>query len=317
MLLHVLPSAIDAVFAGGRPDDALAAIDGLLRAHHAGKHLVLLDRSSARRLREAELSKRAKGALQAILSTRSETGDLHRRLKAYMEIGAGPDFDGCFEQRGTSLVLKQDIHWFEQEGRTLEPVLAAEDATDAELYMEIGRAALFAWHRARRTPLMEPRHGGGSRLAEAFLGAIDAGRLAFAIADSDRDAPGAAVDGTARALRDAVSRRNGYLFDLGDPSQNKVSRAGEPCPPASAIIMHVRMLENLVPLHIYEHTVTPAGVERLRRLQRMCPGVSLARPRALEGRLALAHGAKEGWRGGAVLACRMRSLPVDGVSECH
>lgn len=272
MLLDVLPSAVDAAIAGDRTDDALAAIDSLLRAHHAGNHLVLLDRS-ARRLRDVDLSKRARGALHTILNTRFETGDLRRRVKVYAEIGAGPGFDGRFEPRRASLVLRQDVHWFEREGRALAPVLVAEDDTDAALYLEIGRAALFAWHRARCRPVMEPRGGSGSSTEDAYSGAVDAGRMTLAVADSDRDAPGAALGDTARSLRRAAAAKNGYFMDLGEPSQSTEPRAGEPCPPACAIVIHVRMLENLIPLDVYEESVTPGNVETLRRLGRVCPGV--------------------------------------------
>lgn len=271
MLLHVLPSAVHAALAGPRADDALAAIDNLLRAHHAGKHFVIFDRG-AEQLHSAKLSKRAGGTLQAILDTRFETKGLLGKLDAYVEVGFGDGFDGRREERGSSRVFRRDVHSFSDFEHAGRCVLLAEDATDADIYVELARACLFARYELALRPALEPRGGGGSSLTDAYAGSVASGRWTLAIADSDRDAPGGAVGPTARALRDAVVMGSGHLFDLGEPSRNQHPPLGERGAPGCALVLHARMLENLVPLHLYEATLTPeqaATRERMSELRRL------------------------------------------------
>lgn len=270
MLIHLDTSAVEAALVGDRQESALKAIENLLRAHDERNHLVSLD-ASARRLPKNSLSRWARGALEAILSTRKETGGLRNRLRAHIEVGAGDGFDGRLERRGSRHVFRQSVFFFEDYGRTTRSVLAAEDATDAALYVELGRAALFAYHEVRKGPALVPRGGGGSSLADAYAEALSEGRPTLAVADSDRDTPEGAVGGTARALRDVVSDRNGCLFDLGRPGETRLPRAAEPCPLACALILHARMLENVIQLDIYEHALTSRKPEELKAVWRRAP----------------------------------------------
>lgn len=265
MLIYLDHTAVDAALRGDEKDRSLKAIDNLLRAHDERKHLLVVD-ASARRLLASDLSKWARGALKFLLATRAETGDLPRRLPVHVAVGAGPEFDGRLLRRGSQRVFQQPVTSFEDPEHASRSVLVAEHAVDAKIYIELGRALLFKEHRHFRAPSMEPRLGGGSTLPEAFKLALESGRMTLVVADSDRDAPGSSVGSTALTLRHAVSAVDGWIADLHDASQDRLPSRG-PRVPLCAVLLHVRMLENMIPLAMYEEALPSPKIAALRDLR--------------------------------------------------
>lgn len=266
MLIRLDRTAVDAALQGEEKDRSLKAIENLLRAHDGRKHLLVVE-ASASRLLESDLSKWARGTLRSLLDTLSETGDLPRRLRIHVIVGAGQGFDGRVVQLGERHVLQHPLTAFEDFERAVRAVLIAEDETDADVYLELGRAMVFAEHDMRRAPVLEIRGGGGSSLHDAYSSALKSGRMTLAVTDSDRDSPHGGIGPTAHGLRRAVADVDGWLVDLGNPTQNRQPTPSQTRAPACAVVLHVRMLENLIPLAIHEQASSSKAVPALMALR--------------------------------------------------
>lgn len=271
MFLHLHRSCIDAALASETSRSALGAIENLLLAHDAQKHYVGVERDT-KALLKAELSARARGALQSILYLLPEINDQRKSLPLYVEIGVGSDFDGRLEQRGAQQVIRADLSHFKDFECACCSILLGEDDTDAEIYEALAKAAIAA--RGLTVMLAFDRRGGsGSNMPAAYAGAVRSGRPLIAIIDSDRRYPGGPIGHTTpRRMRDKVREVGGHVVDLAGLHDIQV-------PPAlrTVLQLHARMLENLVPFDVYEaalapHSQTPSGPERLMKIRKRLEG---------------------------------------------
>ncbi len=154
MLICIDVSGIDDA-AGRGPGAAksLAAIEHLLRAHHAGKHVVSVPSSAKRALHDRGLSTLAYATLERIIVDRSQIEALRRDLHAHLLTGTGAAFEPTEESPGEHRILRVHLHHFEDFEHASRAVLLGEDRTDAALFDCIGRAwlARMRWRAALAT----------------------------------------------------------------------------------------------------------------------------------------------------------------------
>ncbi len=256
MLICIDVSGIDDA-AGRGPGAAksLAAIEHLLRAHHAGKHVVSVPSSAKRALHDRGLSTLAYATLERIIVDRSQIEALRRDLHAHLLTGTGAAFEPTEESPGEHRILRVHLHHFEDFEHASRAVLLGEDRTDAALFDCIGRAWL-ARMRWRAALAHELRGGGGSSLEDAFDGAARDGRLVLALADSDVTHPGGPTGQTWNKLAKAARGKPGFQ---------------------RACALPVRTAENLIPLAVYDHALAPhapdaRGTSSFGRLERLREG---------------------------------------------
>ncbi len=271
MFLHLHRSCVDAALASETSRSALGAIENLLLAYDAQKHYVGVE-LGAKALLKAELSARARGALQSILQTLPDINGLRKSLPIYVEIGVGSDFDGRLEQRAAQQVIRANLGHFDDFERAGLSILLGEDDTDAEIYEALAKAAITA--RGLRVMLAFDRRGGsGSNMPDAYAGAVRSGKPLIAIIDSDRRYPGGPIGHTTpRGVREKVREVGGHVVDLAGLHDIQVPSALR-----TVLQLHARMLENLVPFEVYEaalvpHSQTPSVPERLMKIRNRLEG---------------------------------------------
>lgn len=260
MLIHLDASGIaDAAGASGSAGRSLDSIESLLRAHHAGKHVVSLRREDARALSPVlpRLSQQAQAALRKIVGALYEIETLRREVTWHIELGIGPVFDGRACARGDHHVVQASLHHFDDFERAARSVLLAENLTDAELYEAMGRA-LMAWRGWRAQLAFQWLPGGGDTTADIFRSVAADGRILLAVVDSDRKYPSGPPGRTAKRLSSS-----------GLPAFQRF------------LVLHVREAENLLPFELYEealapHPRSPSAPERLLSLQRVVPSTVLS-----------------------------------------
>ena len=237
MLIRIDSSGVeDAAGDGPTAASSLDALEMLLRAHGQGKHVLSVEATARKALRDRPLSHLARASLDRIVADRASIESLRKSLRHHLVAGVGPAFDGSEERQGDRVVLKAPLHHFsgdfERAGRS---VLVGEDRTDVELFECFGRAWLAK--KGWRTELAcELRGGGGSSIADVFEGAAADGRIVLALADSDATCPDGALGQTCHKLLKAAE---------GKPSFQR------------ARSLPVRAAENLIPLSIYDEALAP------------------------------------------------------------
>jgi hypothetical protein len=253
MLIEIDRSAIDgAIATGGSSATSIECIENLLRAHHAGKHVVSIEQEHADALApiSAALSARARGALVSIKAQQTEIRGLRGRLRWRMRVGLGRAFNGASVTQAGKEILQASLHDFHDFERLSQAVLLGENLTDAALYRTMGKAfiALRGWNVRLA---FEERGGGGSTTAPAFEKLVSDGKIVLAIADSDRKYPDGPLGSTAARLLRVQKKAFQHVH-----------------------VLHVRFAENLLSSAVYKEAfesqkVKQAKLDGLARLMQM------------------------------------------------
>lgn len=237
MLIHIDSAAVEVLVRGGPSSDkTLRCVENLLQAHGNCKHIISLLIQDITKLQplSGRFSESGRAALANILSRRREISGFRKQIAYYLEVGPGMMANQHVCAGTGQQVLRGDIHHFEDSEWAGRSVLLAENLTDAEFYRTLGR--VFATAKGWQANIAyELRGGGGSTIAESFAQIVQDGRIALAIADSDRRHPKGGLGSTAAAL---------VKVDAKQDFQ-------------SSHVLHVRAAENLVPFKVYEEALAP------------------------------------------------------------
>jgi hypothetical protein len=253
VLIHLDGSAAaDAVSTSATAACSRACIEDLLLAHFRGHHVVSLVPSDAATLRavSSPWSERAHRALDHIDENYAQIAGLREEVAWSLELGIGSSFDGkAHDAGGGTKILRAPLHAFQKGHATACSVLLGENATDAELFHQLGlmRQAERRWDQLG---MVHERHGGGgSTIAMSYRGFADQGRILLAIADTDRRYPEDSAGGTYTNLMAEAAGRPDY-------------QRARPIP--------TRTAEGLVPMRVYREVFqSKNGDQRLGRVMRL------------------------------------------------
>src|SRR3954463_34844 len=112
MLIEIDGSAIDDARQGAVT--SRECIENCLLAHHAGSHVIWLDRDQLDALDPiaGTFSARAKGALRTIRSQAAEIRGLRGRVRWLMKLGLGPAFNGAAVTEAGKEIIQAALHQF-------------------------------------------------------------------------------------------------------------------------------------------------------------------------------------------------------------
>ena len=116
MLIHVDSSAVaDIVHHGPTADMTFRALENLLRAHDAGKHVVSIGPRDLEALGAfpERFSAPARAALGNILGKRREISGFRMKVSHQMEVGLGAGFNGQRHDDGGRHVVRASVHHFD------------------------------------------------------------------------------------------------------------------------------------------------------------------------------------------------------------
>ncbi len=258
MLIHLDASAVAGATSGGAgADRSHASIENLLLAHFEGDHVVSLlpDHAGLLRGAAAGWSRRARRALDHADESYAQIAGLRREIPWSIELGIGPGFDGTVrEVAGGRSVIRASLYAFERVQAAARAALLGENATDADLFVQLGLMMRAARRWAGIALVHEPRGGGGDTTAAAFDGMAGAGRILLAVGDTDMRHPGSGAGGTFRKLEAAARDR---------PAYQRARR------------LPARTAEGIVPLAVYRDVLTSperrGSVDRIEQLLRSAP----------------------------------------------
>jgi hypothetical protein len=257
VLIHLDGSAAADVTSGSADASrSHTCIENLLTAHFHGNHVLSLLPSDVDALRAAPWSLRARRALEDIDEKYAEIAGLRKRVPWSLELGVGPVFAGDVRDVDGRRVIRAQLHGFAEPHTTSCSTLLGENATDADLFQELGlmRLADRAWQVAM---VHEARGTGGSTFAPEFARVVDRGHIALAVADSDKRHPNDDGGGTYGQLEAKARGRPAYQ---------------------RARPLSTRTAEGIVPLDVYEDVFQTrrgdqrlGSITRLRQLLRSAP----------------------------------------------
>ena len=267
MLIHLHTSAVaDAASESATAGRSHAAVENLLIAHFEGNHVVSLLPDDAETLRATPLqwSKRAARALEHIDESYPQIAGLRADIPWSMELGLGASFpspgamDGDGEMPagqggsgeitslpGAHCILRANLHAFERTRTASRAALLGENATDADLFQQLGylRRSDRFWEGVEM--VHDARGAGGSTFAPEYERLAATGHILLAIADTDMRHPKDGGGGTYHKLRVMAQRRPDY-------------QRARPLP--------VRTAEGLIPLTVYKDAITALHGDQDQRL---------------------------------------------------
>jgi hypothetical protein len=166
-------------------DVLTSAIVDLIRSHRLGHHLVVISRDCASWLEaNVELSARDAATLKRISQGYTQTGDLRRRAKIYVNVTAGRPENLSEAPSAIEVSIEMLVRY-----RLLEkPILLVENmGSDGDLY-----EFLFENHcdlHQCSDISFDRQHGGGADLLMVFERIARDSKIVGAIVDSDRASP--------------------------------------------------------------------------------------------------------------------------------
>lgn len=256
MLIHLHAScAADVVSGSASSARSRSAVENLLVAHFDGNHVVSIAPSEAQTLRDAApWSARARRALEHIDESYPQIAGLREDLPWSIEVGLGADFDGSAQPiSGARRIVRASLAAFERYATTVRSSMLGENATDADLFVELALSMLAArrWDALQIT--FDARGGGGRTIGVEFARLAENGQIILAVADTDVRHPGGREGDTYLALRQSAAGRPEY-------------QRARPLP--------ARTAEGLVPLSFYRDAFTELhgdGDVRIGSVQRLEP----------------------------------------------
>jgi hypothetical protein len=232
MLIEIDSSVVDDALGKSKTASiSRERLENLLLAHHECKHVVCIEKDAAARLESLQgvWSSRAIGSLRNIRGRYNEIRALRNRLKWIVRIGVGPAYAMHSVETDGKVCIHVSAHqWGDLAQLSSGVTLLAENLFDTAFYRIIGEA-FIAENGWKWSLCFDEKLGGGDTTAVVLQQLATEEKPTLTIVDSDKKHPQDVVGKTARR---AMSVRCNSLQVLH--------------------VLHVRDIENLIPLQIYE-----------------------------------------------------------------
>jgi hypothetical protein len=183
-----------------------AALSDLIRAHRSGHHLVVINRASAMWLTEnIDLSQRDAAMLSRIAQDFTQTGDLRRRAKVYVNLST--DRASNLIVNGNAIFISLDrLTQYRLLDRAVLLIENLESDGDLYQYLLENHCTLYACNSVS----FERQHGGGADLPKVLGHLVGEFKIVCAVVDSDRPSP--MSNGVKFAQLTRIQRDSGWPF---------------------------------------------------------------------------------------------------------
>ena len=246
MLILIHSSVVDNGDENTWDDETVLALENLATARREGKHLVIAERETLKKIALcSRLSQIARNTYNKLYN--QSTQQFHSYLSAvtrYIEI-----VNPCYEQKVVSdsgkQIIKVPPRFFNDSESVQKTILLCENSDDAVFYQTIAKVYLI-WKKRNVQIVCEARGGGGNTISSEFINIQQAKkRFCLCIVDSDKIAP----DG-----------------NLGSTASRLQTQSDSTCINTQTFILDCREIENLIPNSILSELCS-GNQERLQALK--------------------------------------------------
>jgi hypothetical protein len=246
MLISIDRSVVDKGDENTWDDDTVLALENLATARREGKHLVIAERETLKKIAQcSRLSQYAKSLYHTLYNKSTQQFQSSRSaVTRYIEI-VNPCYSPQIVSASGQQIIKVAPNFFNDSESVQKTILLCENSDDAVLYETIAKVYLI-WKRTNVQIVCEPRGGGGNTISSEYVNIQTLKkRLCLCIVDSDKIAPEGKLGSTASRLQ-SLSNSN--------------------CINTQTLILDCREIENLIPNSILSE-LCAGNKERLEALK--------------------------------------------------
>jgi hypothetical protein len=249
MLILIDSSVVDDGDENTWDDETVVALDNLATAHREGKHLVIADRKTSKKIaRCSRLSENKRNVYKHLCNQATQNFRSYPSVvKRYIEVK--PCLKPQVVEKSGQKIIEVPPRFFNDSESIQKTILLCENLDDAVFYETIAKVYLIWKHR--NVPIVcvcEPRGGGGNTISSEYINIQkQKKRFCLCIVDSDKIAPDGKLGDTALGLRKSDST----------------------CTNTQAFILDCREIENLIPNSILSELSSgnPQRLEALKILE--------------------------------------------------
>ena len=244
MLISIHSSVVDDGHENTWDDETVVALDNLATAHREGKHLVIADRKTSKKIaRCSRLSENKRNVYKHLSNQATQNFRSYPSVvKRYIEVN--PCLEPQVVENSGQQIIKVPPRFFNDSESVQKTILLGENLEDAVFYETIAKVYL-RWKRINAQIECDRRGGGGNTISREYINIQKLNkRFCLCIVDSDKIAPNGNLGSTASRLRNS-----------DDPT----------CIKTQIFILDCRESENLIPNSILSK-LYPGNQEKLEAL---------------------------------------------------
>jgi hypothetical protein len=228
-------------------DDTVLALENLATARREGKHSVIANRETLKKIAQcSRLSEFSRNIYHKLYNQSTQFCSYLSAVTKYIEI-VNPCYEPEVLSDSDKEIIKVPPRFFNDSESVQKTLLLCENLDDAVLYETIAKVCL-RWKDMNVPIVCEPRGGGGNTISSEYINIQKLKkRFCLCIVDSDKIAPDGKLGSTALRLRKS------------DPT----------CIKTQTFILDCREIENLIPNSILSKLCSgdPQRLEALKILE--------------------------------------------------
>ncbi|MEG4584873.1 hypothetical protein QUA54_06440 [Microcoleus sp. MOSTC5] len=246
MLILIDSSVVDKGEENTWDDETVLALEILATARREGKHLVIAERKTLKKIaRCCRLSEITRNVYTHLSNHATQNFRSYLSVvKRYIEI-VNPCLEPQVVENSGQQIIQVAPRFFNDSESVQKTILLCENSDDAVFYETIAKVYLI-WKKRNVQIVCEPRGGGGNTISSEYINIQKAKkRFCLCIVDSDKIAP----DG-----------------NLGSTASRLQTQSDSTCINTQTFILDCREIENLIPNSILSELCS-GNQERLKALK--------------------------------------------------
>lgn len=216
-------------------DEIIFTLENLALAAREGKHFVIAERETLKKIIECpDLNRNQKAIYKTLLNKSAEFREYLSIVSKYIEICQPCPYPHIDSSSGKD-IIKVSPKFFDDSETIQKTILLCENSEDTIFYEQITNFYRFRQKIKGIRIDFEPRGGGGSTIADEYNNIQqEKKRLCLCIVDSDKIAPHSSLGNTAKKIQE---------IDNSDEIKTEL------------LILDVRDIENLIPNSILSEII--------------------------------------------------------------